>query len=152
MALKAIQIIAYLYGREAAERLAGRKIEIKYNKEGRIRYVYIDGELAFVLRNNDGYLLPTLHGAMLIGRRVVISHEAVEYVKQGRNVPAKYILEVTQDSRPNGEVAVVDPGGNIIAVGRLIYSKKEITLRRGYAVKTRESLKDVKTELREPPQ
>ncbi|RFA97444.1 pseudouridine synthase [Pyrobaculum aerophilum] len=144
MALNTVQIIAYLYGREVAERLAGRKINIKYNKEGRIRYVYVDGELAFVMRNNDGYLLPTLYGATLLDRRVVISREAAEYVKQGRNVPAKYVIEAAPHARPNGEVAVVDPEGLIVAVGRLIYSKKEITLKRGYAIKVRESLKDVK--------
>ncbi|MEM1837648.1 MAG: pseudouridine synthase, partial [Pyrobaculum sp.] len=63
MAESVITILSYIYGGAVAERLLGRKIDVEYNKEGRIRRVYIDGKLAFVLRNNDGYLLPTLYGA-----------------------------------------------------------------------------------------
>ncbi|MGB9703948.1 MAG: PUA domain-containing protein [Pyrobaculum sp.] len=152
MALDALQIIAYLYGREVAERLRSRGIKIERNKAGRIRYVYVDGKLAFVLRNNDGYLLPTIYGAQFLDRGVVISGEVSEYIKQGRNVPAKYVRDVSGQARPNGEVAVTDPAGAVIAVGRLLYSRKELTLGRGYAVKVRESLKGATTLRTEPPQ
>ena len=152
MALDALQIIAYLYGREVAERLKGRDVKIERNKAGRIRYVYVDGKLAFVLRNNDGYLLPTIYGAQFLDRRVAISGEVSEYIKQGRNVPAKYVRDVSRQARPNGEVAVTDPAGAVIAVGRLLYSRKELTLGRGYAVKVRESLKGASAQRTEPPQ
>lgn len=147
---KALQLIAYIYGKEAAERLSRHEIRVEYNKTGRIRFVYVDNKLAFVLRNNDGYLLPTLYGAEFINRKVVVSDEAAEFVKLGRNIPAKYIVEVRQ-ARPNSEVAVVDTRGTVIAVGRLVYSQRETTLRRGYAVKVRESLEPT-GETREPPQ
>jgi len=152
MATAVLNLLAYLYGLEVAERLRNRRIDVEYNKAGRIRRVYVDGKLAFVLRNNDGYLLPTLYGAMFINQRVVVAHEAVEYVKDGRNVPAKYIIQTQQEARPYGEVAVVDPQGSVIAVGRLIYNAKELTLKRGYAVKVRESLKETTEERREPLQ
>lgn len=144
-----INIIAYLYGREAAEKLQQHVVEIERNKDGRIRRVYIDGKLAFVLRNNDGYLLPTIHGAMFLERKAVVDSEAAKYVAMGRNVPAKYIISITPDVRANGEVAVVDPSGSIIAVGRLIYSIKELTLKRGYAIRVRETLE--KTTQQPPP-
>ncbi|AFA40479.1 Prefoldin, molecular chaperone implicated in de novo protein folding, alpha subunit [Pyrobaculum oguniense TE7] len=150
MSQRALQLIAYIYGKEVAERLSGHEIRVEYNKTGRIRYVYVDNKLAFVLRNNDGHLLPTLYGAEFINRKVVVSNEAAEFVKLGRNVPAKYIVEVRQ-ARPNSEVAIVDTRGTVIAVGRLVYSQGEITLRRGYAVKVRESLEST-GEMREPPQ
>jgi uncharacterized protein with predicted RNA binding PUA domain len=150
--LDAVQIIAYLYGRGVAERLKNRDIKIKRNKTGRIRYVYVDDKLAFVLRNNDGYLLPTIYGVQFLDRWVVISGEVSEYIKQGRNVPAKYVRDVADQARPNCEVAVTDPAGAIIAVGRLLYSRKELTLGRGYAVKIRESLKGVSGQRTEPPQ
>jgi len=140
--------LSYLYGRGVVERLRGRKIEVEYNASGRIRRVYVDGRLAFVLRNNDGYLLPTLYGATFIDRYVVVGGEAAQYVQDGRNVPAKYITATSQDLRANGEVAVRDPSGRIIAVGRMVYSVREISLGRGYAVKVRESAKGLK----EPPQ
>lgn len=151
MALDAIQIIAYLYGREVAERLRKRDVKVEHNKIGRIRYVYVDGKLAFVLRNNDGYLLPTIHGARFLDRNVTVSGD-IEYIKQGRNVPAKYVQDVSRQARPNGEVTVLDTASVIIAVGRLLYSRKELTLRRGYAVKVRESLGRVNTQQIEPLQ
>ncbi len=131
-----LNLLAYLYGRGAVEKITGR-LEVEYNKWGRMKNVYIDGKLAFVLRNNDGYLLPTAHGAVYMTRRVVISSEVVEYIRGGRNVPAKYVIDITPEARPNGEVAVVNPSGELVAVGRLIYSARELTLGRGYAVKVR---------------
>jgi Prefoldin, molecular chaperone implicated in de novo protein folding, alpha subunit len=77
-----MNVIAYIYGRATAEKLRGRKIDVEYNKFGRIRRIYVDGKLAFVLRNNDGYLLPTLYGATFLERRVILDFEAVEYVKK----------------------------------------------------------------------
>lgn len=142
MTRQVLALLQYLYGRDIAKKLAGQNISVEYNKDGRIRRVYLDGKLAFVLRNNDGYLLPTINGAVYIERKVVVSRDVVEYIKMGRNVPAKYISSISQDARPYGEVAVVSPEGEILAVGRLMYSVREIGLRRGYAVKTREARKD----------
>jgi uncharacterized protein with predicted RNA binding PUA domain len=147
-----LNVIAYIYGRATAEKLRGRKIDVEYNKSGRIRRIYVDGKLAFVLRNNDGYLLPTLYGATFLERRVILDFEAVEYVKNGRNVPAKYVVTTSQEVRPYGEVAVVDPHGSVVAVGRLMYSARELTLRRGYAVRVRESLKKATEAQKEPRQ
>jgi uncharacterized protein with predicted RNA binding PUA domain len=147
-----MNVIAYIYGRATAEKLRGRKIDVEYNKSGRIRRIYVDGKLAFVLRNNDGYLLPTLYGATFLERRVILDFEAVEYVKNGRNVPAKYVVTTSQEVRTYGEVAVVDPNGSVVAVGRLMYSARELTLKRGYAVRVRESLKKATESQKEPRQ
>jgi uncharacterized protein with predicted RNA binding PUA domain len=152
VATAVINIIAYLYGRPVAEKLRRRQIDVEYNKAGRVRRVYVDGKLAFVLRNNDGYLLPTLYGATFLERRLVVDPEAVGYVKEGRNVPAKYIVHAPQEARPYGEVAVIDPHGSVIAVGRLMYSARELTLKRGYAVRVRESLKKATESHKEPRQ
>lgn len=152
MTTTVLNVIAYIYGRATAEKLRGRKIDVEYNKSGRIRRIYVDGKLAFVLRNNDGYLLPTLYGATFLERRVILDFEAVEYVKNGRNVPAKYVVTTSQEVRPYGEVAVVDPHGSVVAVGRLMYSARELTLRRGYAVRVRESLKKATEAQKEPRQ
>ncbi|MEM1889185.1 MAG: PUA domain-containing protein [Pyrobaculum sp.] len=143
MAESVITILSYIYGRAVVERLLGRKIDVEYNKEGRIRRVYIDGKLAFVLRNNDGYLLPTLYGALFIDSKITVSEDAARFVEMGRNVPVKHIKGASGKLRANGEVAVVDLKGRVIAVGRLIYSVRELTLEKGYAVKVREAKKDV---------
>lgn len=141
MSAQVVALLSYLYGRGVVEKIKGRSIEVEYNKQGRIRRVYIDGKLAFVLRNNDGYLLPTLYGALFIDKKVVVSEEVAEYIRQGRNVPAKYITKTAGGLRANGEVAVESPSGEVLAVGRLVYSVNELSLGRGYAVRVRESAK-----------
>lgn len=140
---EALTVIAYLYGRETAEALRGRRMKVERNRDGRIKRVLVDGEVAFVLRNNDGYLLPTLHGARFLRTRVVlVSRAAALHARSGRNVPAKCVLGVPGDARPNCEVVVADPDGNIVAVGRLVYGIRELSLGRGYAIRVRRAAGD----------
>lgn len=135
-------LVAYLYGRRAAEALEGRRIEVRRNSAGRPRWIYVDGELAFVYRNNDGYLLPTLAGARYVGAHVSVTREAAAFVARGRNVPARHVAYVDPRVGPNCEVAVAGPDGHLLAVGRLVYSRRELTLGRGYAVRTRQGVQE----------
>jgi len=58
--------IAYIYGKEAAERLLSQGERLKYtlSSTGRVRHVHLDNKLMFTLRIGDGYLLPTIHAAL----------------------------------------------------------------------------------------
>lgn len=132
-----VGLLSYLYGRRASEALEGRRVKVERNSAGRPRWIYVDGELAFVYRNNDGYLLPTLAGARYIGARLAVTGEAAAFAARGRNVPARHVTYVDPHVGPNWEVAVVGPDGSVVAVGRLVYSRRELALGRGYAVRTR---------------
>ncbi|OYT27160.1 MAG: pseudouridine synthase [Thermoprotei archaeon ex4572_64] len=143
---KVLGLLSYIYGNAIIERLKGMDIEIDYNKlTGRIRHVYINGELAFTSRASDGYLLPTSAGIKYVDNEVIINDEAVKYVSKGMSVIVKSVLDV-KNSAPGSEVVIKDSKGTPIALGRLLLSLDEIkSLKRGIAVKVRKVLKFEKT-------
>ncbi|MGC8582872.1 MAG: PUA domain-containing protein [Thermoproteus sp.] len=134
---QAYGLLTYIYGYRNID-IDKNKLEIKYNKSKRIKYIYYEGKPIFAFRNNDGYLLPLADAAPYMkGPYVVVDGETAKFVSQGRSVPAKFVKSHSRELRPNAEVFVVDEGGKPVAVGRLLYSVRELTLRRGYAVKPR---------------
>jgi uncharacterized protein with predicted RNA binding PUA domain len=50
--------------------------------------------------------------------RVVVGSESEPYVREGKNVFAKFVSDVDEDVRPRDEVAVVHADGDLLAVGR----------------------------------
>ncbi len=115
------------------------KLKVTLSSTGRVRHVYREDKLIFTLRMEDGYLLPTLKGAELLDQSVTVSKDAAPFIRKGKSVMAKSIVQVSPDILPGLEVAVRTEEGDIIAVGRLLLSADEImTVRRGVAVKVRD--------------
>lgn len=135
---RALMIVAYVYGWDAANRLRGMKIEVEYNATlRRIKHIYVDGKVAFSIRASDGLLIPTTYGASLIDSWVKVNGETAAFVKQGRSVPAKSVIDV-KNAVQNMDIAILDENGNVIGVGRLLLMPDEVrTVSRGFAVKTR---------------
>jgi len=135
--------LSYLYGKECAEKLCQEgPVKIVLSSTGRPRHVYVHDVLVFTLRNTDGYLLPTIEGCKYVKYYVKVREDAVPFIKQGRSVIAKTVLDVSDDARPGCEVKVLSPEGEILAVGRLLLSKDEIrTVTRGAAVKVRDHVR-----------
>ncbi|WP_435070307.1 PUA domain-containing protein [Haloplanus sp. C73] len=50
--------------------------------------------------------------------RVVVGSESEPFVREGKNVFAKFVQRVDDDVRPRDEVAVVHESGDVLAVGR----------------------------------
>jgi uncharacterized protein with predicted RNA binding PUA domain len=50
--------------------------------------------------------------------RVVVGSESEPFVRDGKNVFAKFVRAVDDDVRPSDEVAVVHADGDLLAVGR----------------------------------
>lgn len=50
--------------------------------------------------------------------RVVVGDESEPFVRDGKNVFAKFVQEVDPNVRPGDEVLVVNQGGELLAVGR----------------------------------
>lgn len=133
---QAYGILTYLYGKFNLF-INKNNIKVKLNKSRRIRYIYYNNEIIFTLRNNDGFLLPLFPAHKYIKNfNVYINSEIANHIKNGKSVPAKYILNLNKNLRPNMEVFLV-ADDEVLAVGRLIYSARELTLGRGYAVKPR---------------
>lgn len=74
--------------------------------------------------------------------RVIILTEVSEFIKKGRNVFAKHVVDADQEIRPYSEVLIVDEDDELLAVGKAIMNKKEmLTFQHGTAVKVRHGIK-----------
>ncbi|WP_291767174.1 PUA domain-containing protein [Caldivirga sp. UBA161] len=142
---RALAIIAYVYGWRIASRLSSMDIEVEYyDALRRIKHVYVNGKVAFSIRASDGLLIPTLYGASLVDSWIKVNNETAQYVKQGRSIPVKGVIEV-KNAVQNMDVAIIDEGGNVIGVGRLLIMPEEArTVSRGFIVKTRHHVKLIK--------
>lgn len=137
-------VLAYIYSERLAEEVERVQMRVELSRTtGRVKHVFSHGRMMFTLRAQDGYLLPTIHAGPLLRdysvHVVKVTKDAAEYVKRGRNVPARHVLYVSESLRAGAEVVVVDPDGEPVAVGRLMASPSEVrSIGRGYAVRVRD--------------
>ncbi|KYH39652.1 MAG: PUA domain containing protein [Candidatus Bathyarchaeota archaeon B26-2] len=146
-ALRKIRCIAdYQFGRGVGDVLFPEEVVIIHSKRtGRIRYVYLHGELLATLRPLDGLFSLTVEGARRIlegglakGMLVVVMDEAAPFVRMGRNVFAKHVVDAAERILPQEEVIVVDGNGEVLAVGRAALTGREMkAFKRGVAVRVR---------------
>jgi len=134
------------FGPRAASALLDGEVTLRKSHNGRIRNVLVDGDHVLSMRAHDGMYTLKVAGARRMlkavkapAHRVVADKDAAPFVKEGKNLFAKFVQECDGDLRPGDEAVVVDPDGNLLAVGRVILNKEEISsFKQGVAVKTRE--------------
>ncbi len=122
----------------------GIRIERSKNTN-KIRYIYSDNDLMLNLRPTNGFFTLSLFSAKKIiintsppRLRAIVLNEISEFIKKGRNVFCKHIVDIDHDLRPLDEVIVVDQNDTLLAIGKLkipiTYVK---TFKRGIAINTR---------------
>ncbi|MHA1603029.1 MAG: PUA domain-containing protein [Candidatus Freyarchaeota archaeon] len=138
----------YQFSFSIGEKLFPEGVKVSHSpKTGRIRYVYLDGELLSTIRPNDGRIALSLKGAERILKatekpklRVIILKDVAPFITQGRSVFAKHIMDVDPNIRPSDEIIVVDHDDDLIAVGKATMTAKEmLAFQSGVAVKIRSS-------------
>jgi predicted RNA-binding protein (TIGR00451 family) len=149
-ALRRIRTIAnYQFGKDVGKKLFPDEVKIVYSKRtGKIRHVYLDGELLATLRPTNGLFSLTIKGAKrMIGnvkkRRlwVKVSAEAEAFIVKGKSVFAKHVVEVDSEIRPQEEVVVLSEKNEVLAVGRALLTGKEMkAFKRGVAVRVRRGI------------
>ena len=100
------------------------------------------------MRAGDGMFTLKIDGAKFLHRsfkyprlRVTIENDAVSFVKQGKSVFAKFVLDCDPELRPFDECLIVDEKDELIAVGRCLLNRSEmLSFNYGMAVKTRDSI------------
>ena len=120
------RVADYQFGAGAGEALFGdhEALEITRSTSGRPRQVHApDGRL--VTYNTDGrFTLGVEGGRRLVDAlaepayRVVVGDDSEPFVRDGKNVFAKFVQDVDADVRAGDEVAIVHEDGHLLAVGR----------------------------------
>lgn len=130
LGLRKIKAISdYQFGPEVTDiffnDVASIRIERSKNT-GKIKHIYYKGDLILTLRPNNGFFTLSLVLAKMIiykipapKLRAIVLTEVSEYIKQGRNVFCKHVVDIDDDLRPLDEVIVVNQEDELLAIGRL---------------------------------
>ncbi|MFB6112632.1 MAG: PUA domain-containing protein [Halodesulfurarchaeum sp.] len=119
--------------------------EIRRTSSGRPRQVAVDGARLVTLKT-DGRFSLGLEGGVRIASnlpfpayRVVVGDESEPFVRDGKNVFAKFVRRVDPDVRASDEVVVEHERNEVIAVGRAeLDASAMMDFESGMAVSVRE--------------
>ncbi|MGQ0771318.1 MAG: PUA domain-containing protein [Nitrososphaerota archaeon] len=145
--LKLRHTIDALFGAGISKRLP-KDIEITFSKKtGRIREVYQNKKLLCTLRIDGGLAITTYFAQILLKNKkfyqncIEINEDSKPFVQDGKSVFCKHITWAGKKILIGADVPVLYQG-RVIAVGRaVVNSEMMMTLKRGVAVKVRDSLK-----------
>jgi len=139
----------FQFGKGAAEALLNGKVRIiKSERTGKIRNIYCNGKHILSMRAEDGFFTLKINGAKSLHAffkypklRVIIEEESVPFIKEGKSVFAKFVIDCDPELRPLDECLIVNKKDELIGVGRCILNRIEmLSFNYGVAVKTREQI------------
>ncbi|TFG07391.1 MAG: pseudouridine synthase [Promethearchaeota archaeon] len=151
--LKAIS--DHQFGKQITDIIFGdwENLNIKKSiKTSKIRYVFWREQLYLTLRPNNGFFTLSLHSAEKILQhvpspklRAIVPSEISEFIKKGRNVFCKHIIDIDESLRPLDEVIVVDEDDNLLAIGRVKIPVPYIkTFKSGVGINIRKGINKLK--------
>ena len=137
----------YQFGAGAGPALFDGTVEVRRTSSGRPQQVLVDGERV-VSYGTDGRFTLGADGGRRLQRalespayRVVVGDDSEPFVRDGRNVFAKFVQSVDPAVRPGDEVLVEHYDGDLIAVGRAELSADAMAdFETGMAVSVREGV------------
>ena len=119
----------YQFGKEITDILFDdiKKIHLERSRStNKIRYVYYDNNLILTLRPNNGFFTLSLYSANMIIKktlapklRVIVLNEISDFIKKGRNVFCKHVIDIDDNLRPLDEVIIVNQNDDLLAIGKL---------------------------------
>ena len=114
----------YQFGRGAGEALFDGEVDIQRTGSGRPQQVLVDGERV-VSYGTDGRVTLSAAGGKRLQKalsppayRVIVGDDSEPFVRDEKNVFAKFVREVDPAIRPGDEVLVEHYDGDLLAVGR----------------------------------
>ncbi len=138
-------IADYQFGKGAGEGLFTGRMRIERSRTGRARQIHSEEEYIATYTKGGRLSLGIGGGKRIIkslkfpAYRVVVGEESEEYIRDGKNAFAKFVVEVDPDIRPKDEVVVVGKTDCLLAVGRAKMSADAmLDFHRGVAVKVRD--------------
>ncbi|MFW9936305.1 MAG: PUA domain-containing protein [Candidatus Thorarchaeota archaeon] len=105
-----------------------KKITFEFSKNtGKIKHIRFEDKIILNFRPNNGFFTLTLFSAKKIIEslekptlRAIVLSEISEFIKKGRNVFCKHIIDIDDNLRPLDEVIVVNQEDELLAIGRLM--------------------------------
>lgn len=151
--LKLKYSIDALFG-AGVSKLLPKDIEITYSrKNGRIRSVYHNEKILCTLRIDGGLAISVYFAQILLKNKkfkencLEVSQDAAPFVEQGKSVFCKHVTWCGKNVMIGSDTPILYKN-KVIAVGRAILSQSMIeTMKRGVAVKIRDSLKSQNEEI-----
>ena len=146
--LKLRHTIDALFGK-GVSRYLPKYIEFTFSKKnGRIRSVFHEGELLCTLRIDGGLAITPYFAQILLGSKkfkdncLEIDEESKPFVQDGKSVFSQHVVWCGKNIRIAADTPVLF-GDKVIAVGKAVLSSEMIPhMKRGVAVKVRDSLKN----------
>ncbi|MFX0069943.1 MAG: PUA domain-containing protein, partial [Candidatus Hermodarchaeota archaeon] len=115
----------YQFGKEVTDILFNdlENIHIEKSKNtNKIRYIYLKDKLLLTLRPNNSLYTLTFFSARKVLKntkppklRVVVMNDVSEFIKKGRNVFCKHVIDIDDNLRTLDEIIVVDEKDNLLA-------------------------------------
>ncbi|MHA1533104.1 MAG: PUA domain-containing protein [Promethearchaeota archaeon] len=152
LALRKVKAICdYQFGQAITDILFEDESEIHFFfflYTGKRKHIYQDNNLLLNLRPTNGFFTLSLFSA---GRiidntpspkiRAVILSEVSEFIRKGRNVFCKHVVDIDSSLRPNDEVIVVNQNNDLLAIGKLVIPVPYIrSFQTGIALKIRRGI------------
>ena len=148
--LRTVRVIAdYQFGRGAGKALFPDTCKfILSPSTGRIRQITDNGVRIATMKAESGWFTLSIEGAERLKKafpypklRVVVMNDVQEFIKSGKNVFARHVVEADSEIRANDEVIVVNEGDEILATGKAVLSAFEmLESSRGVAVSVRQGV------------
>ena len=146
---RVIAIGNYQFGSDAGNALFDGKIEIEKSKNtGKIRHIYSNKELIANMRASDGYFVLAKEGAKRLHRmmdypknRIVVNKDSESFVREGKSVFSKFVIECDINIRANDEILIVNENDELLGFGKSLLNHNEImSFETGQAIKTRKGI------------
>ncbi len=144
-------VAAYQFGSGAGEALFAGEIVIQRTGSGRPQQILADGDRVVSYGTDGRFTLGAAGGERLQreldspAHRVVVGDDSEPFVRDGKNVFAKFVRAVDPQIRPGDEVLVEHHRGALLAVGRAELSADAmIDFDTGMAVKVRDGIETAK--------
>jgi predicted RNA-binding protein (TIGR00451 family) len=148
-ALRKVKAISdYQFGQSITDILFENEDEInfKFSKNtGKIKHVYDKDNLILNLRPTNGFFTLSLFSAVKIIKsipplklRAIVMNEISEFIRKGRNVFCKHVIDIDDSLRPSDEIIVVNQENEILAIGKLVIPVPYVrSFKTGIAIKVR---------------
>jgi len=140
-------VLDFQFGKDAGKVLLNGKVRIiKSEKTGKIRNIFCDDQHIISMRAEDGFFSLKISGAKRLQSffkypklRVIVEEDAIPFIKEGKSVFAKFVIDCDSELRPLDECLIVNKKDKLIGIGRCKLNRIEmLSFKYGVAVKTRE--------------